>query len=106
MRGRPEPWEDRVTEIPRIVSAEAVIQGVLKVRWNDDYAAVVDLRPVIARGGLLSHLRDPDMFRRVAVGEHGHAVLWMTGEGEEIDLGSDSLRQRAKRQAELHLRAG
>jgi hypothetical protein len=93
-------------EIPRIVSAEAVIQGVLKVRWNDDYAAVVDLRPVIARGGLLSHLHDCDTFGRVAVGEHGHAVLWMTDEGEEIDLGSDALRQRAERQAELHLRAG
>jgi hypothetical protein len=80
--------------------------GVLKIRWNDDYAAVVDLRPVIARGGLLSHLQDPDMFCRVAVGEHGHAVSWMTDQGEEIDLGSDSLRQRAEHQAELHLRAG
>jgi hypothetical protein len=67
---------------------------------------VVDLRPVIAIGGLLSHLQDCDTFRRVAVGEHGHAVLWMTDEGEEIDLGSDALRQRAERQAELHLRAG
>ena len=95
-----------MTEIPRIVSAEAVIQGVLKVRWDDGYTAVVDLRPVIARGGLLSFLQDPDTFRQVAVGEHGHAVLWMTDKGEEIDLGSDSLRQRAERQAELHLRAG
>jgi hypothetical protein len=67
---------------------------------------VVELRPVIARGGLLSHLQDPDMFGRVAVGEHRHAVRWTTDEGEEIDLGSDSLRQRAERQADLHLRAG
>ncbi len=95
-----------MTEIPRIVSAEAIIPGVLKVSWSDDYTAVVDLRPVAARGGLLSHLQDPDIFRRVAVGEHGHAVRWMTDNGEEIDLGSDSLRQRAERQAELHLRAG
>jgi hypothetical protein len=90
----------------RIVSAEAVIHGVLKVRWNDGYAAVVDRRPVIARGGLPSHLQDPDRFRQVAVGEHGHAVLWMTDGGEGLDLGSDSLRQRAERQAELQLRAG
>jgi hypothetical protein len=95
-----------VTEIPRIVSAEAVIQGVLKMRWHDGYVAVVDLRPVIARGGVLSSLEDPETFRQVAVGDHGHAVLWTTGEGEEIDLGSDSLRHRAERQAELHLRAG
>lgn len=95
-----------MTEIPRIVSAEAVIQGVLKVSWKDGYTAVVDLRPVITRGGVLSALQDPDTFREVAVGEYGHAVLWMTDEGEEIDLGSDSLRQRAERQAELHLRVG
>jgi hypothetical protein len=106
MRGRPEPRENRLMEIPRIVSAEAVIQGVLKVRWNDDYAAVVDLRPVIARGGLLSSLQEPEVFRSVAVGEHGYGVLWRTSSGEELDLGSDSLRQRAERQAELHLRAG
>jgi hypothetical protein len=93
-------------EIPRIVAAEVVIQGVLKVRWNDDYAAVVDLRPVIARGGLLSTLQDPETFRRVALGEHGYGVLWRTENGEEIDFGSDSLRQRAERQAELHLQAG
>jgi hypothetical protein len=30
----------------------------------------------------------------------------MTDQGEEIDLGFDSLRQRAEHQAELHLRAG
>lgn len=95
-----------MTEIPRILSAEAVIQGVLKVRWNDGYAAVVDLRPVIERGGVLSYLQDPDRFRQVAVGEYGHTVLWTTDEGEDIDFGSDSLRQRAERQAELHLRAG
>jgi hypothetical protein len=88
------------------VSAEAVIQGVLKVRWNDDYAAVVDLRPVIARGGLLASLEDPVTFRRVAVGEHGYGVLWRTDNGEEIDLGSASLRHRAERHAELHLRTG
>jgi hypothetical protein len=39
-------------------------------------------------------------FRRVAVGEDGYGVLWRTDNGEEIDLGSDSLRHRAERQAE------
>jgi hypothetical protein len=59
--------------------------GNFKDRWNDDYAAVVDRRPVIARGGLPWHLQDPDTFRRVAVGEHGHAVLWVTDKREEIE---------------------
>ena len=31
--------------LPRIVSAEPVIHGVLKIVWNDGYEGVVDLSP-------------------------------------------------------------
>ena len=95
-----------MTEIARIVSAEPVIPGVLKIKWNDDYSAVVDLRPVIARGKIFTYLQDPENFQKVRVGEYGHAVFWVNEKGEEIDFGADSLRQRAERQAELHRQAG
>ena len=95
-----------MTEIPRIVSAEPVIHGVLKVRWDDDYVGVIDLRPVIMRGRIFIYLQDPDHFREMRVGEYGHAVLWLTDQGEEIDFGTDALRRRAEQQADLHLRAG
>jgi hypothetical protein len=95
-----------MTRIPRIVSAEPVIPGVLKIAWDDDYVGVVDLRPVIARGRIFTFLQDPDNFQMVQLGEYGHTIVWVTDRGEEIDLGSDSLRHRAEKQAELHLQAG
>ena len=95
-----------MTEIARVISAEPVIHGVLKIEWDDHYTGIVDLRPIIARGKVFTYLQNPDNFRKVKVGEHGHAVYWVNEQGEEIDFGADSLRQRAEKQAELHLNAG
>jgi hypothetical protein len=95
-----------MTEIARIVAAEPVIQGVLKIEWNDGYVGVVDLRPVIARGKIFSHLQNADNFRKFRIGEYGHAIVWTNDKGEDIDFGADSLRQRAEKQAELHRVAG
>jgi hypothetical protein len=95
-----------MTEIPRIVSAESVIHGVLKIGWNDGYVGVVDLRPVISRGKIFTYLQSPENFEKFSVGEYGHAVQWTNERGEVIDFGTDSLRQRAEKQAELHRVAG
>jgi Protein of unknown function (DUF2442) len=95
-----------MTEIPRIVAADAVIHGVLKIQWNDGYEGIVDLRPVIARGKIFTYLQTPENFEKLQVGEYGHGIIWVNENGEEIDLGADSLRQRAEKQAELHRAAG
>jgi hypothetical protein len=95
-----------VSEIARIVSAEPVIHGVLKIVWNDGYEGVVDLRPVIARGKIFTYLASPDHFRDVRVGEYGHSIYWVNDEGNEIDFGTDSLRETAEKQAEMHALAG
>jgi Protein of unknown function (DUF2442) len=95
-----------MSEIARIVSAEPVMQGVLKIEWNDGYVGVVDLRPVISRGKIFAYLQSDENFRKFQIGEYGHAIIWMNEKGEEIDLGADSLRQRAEKQAELHRIAG
>lgn len=95
-----------MNEMARIVSAEPVIHGVLKIVWNDGYEGVVDLRPVIARGKIFNYLASPDHFRDVRVGEYGHAVYWVNDEGNEIDFGTDSLRETAEKQAEMHALAG
>ncbi len=104
-RGR-KPWENRMTEIPRIVATEPVIHGVLKIKWDDGYVGIVDLRPVIARGKIFTYLQKPENFEKLRIGEHGHGIVWINENGEEIDFGSDSLRQRAEKQAELHRVAG
>jgi len=95
-----------MTEIPRIVAAEPVIHGVLKIHWDDGYAGIVDLRPVIARGKIFTYLQEPENFEKLKIGEYGHGIVWVNDAGEEIDLGADSLRQRAEKQAELHRVAG
>lgn len=93
-------------DIPHIVSAEAVIPGVLKVMWDDDYAGVVDLRPIIVRDKNFAFLQSAASFQKVKVSEYGRTLGWVNGEGKLVDFGSVSLRQRAERQAELHMQAG
>ena len=89
-------------KLPRIVSAEPVIHGVLKLVFTDGYEGVVDLRPIIARGNIFTWLQKPKNFQKVQLEEYGHHVFWLDNKGHEIDLGADGLRRDAEKQAELH----
>jgi hypothetical protein len=89
-----------------MVSASCVIHGVLKIVWDDSYEAVVDLRPLLARGKIFAWLQNPSNFDKVKLGEYGHSIYWLDDERYTIDLSADSLRRDAERQAELHLLAG
>ncbi len=89
-------------KLPRIAVAEPVIHGVLKLVFNDGYEGVVDLRPMIARGGVFKWLQRPKNFAKVQIEEHGHHVFWIDDKRREIDLGADGLRRDAEKQAELH----
>ena len=88
--------------LPRILSCEPVIHGVLKIVWNDGFEGVVDLRPTMDRGRVFSFLREPENFREVRVSEYGHSIGWIGDGGEEIDFGTDNLRSKAENQAKLH----
>ena len=89
-------------KLPRIVSAEPVIHGVLKIVWNDGYEGIVDMRPTIARGKIFSYLQKPKNFKKLRVSEYGHSVEWTNEDGEEIDFGADTLRRKAENQARLN----
>jgi hypothetical protein len=83
-------------------SVELVLFGVVKTVWLDGFEAIVDLRPVIAQGELFAFLREaPERFGAVALDEFGHSMRWIDAEGDEVDFGSDALRRRAQRQAEI-----
>ncbi|WP_322515077.1 hypothetical protein SR870_19010 [Rhodopseudomonas palustris] len=91
-----------MTEIIAIRSAEPVIFGVLKIVWSDGFEGVVDLRPLIDKGEMFAFLRAaPPRFATVQREPHGHKIFWLDDQGDEIDFGSSSLRQRAERQAGL-----
>jgi len=91
-----------VKRLPRIVSAEPVIHGVLKLVWTDGYEGVVDLRPTIARGRIFTFLQKASNFEKVRVSEYGHSIEWINDEGEEIDFGADTLRAKSENQARLN----
>jgi hypothetical protein len=85
-----------------IVEAQPAIHGVLKIKFDDGYEGVVDLRPLIAKGKVFAWPSEPSHFAAVGVDEFGHSVSWLDGQGYTIDLSADSLRRDAERQAEIH----
>jgi hypothetical protein len=91
-----------MTDIIAMQSAEPVIYGVVKIVWKDGFAGMVDLRPLLAKGEMFDFLRKtPARFDELKLEDHGHKIYWLDDQGDEIDFGSDSLRQRAERQAGL-----
>ncbi|WOJ90576.1 DUF2442 domain-containing protein [Methylocapsa polymorpha] len=91
-----------MSEIIRMKSVEPILHGVVKIVWLDGYEAVVDLRPVISEGEAFAFLRrSQERFRAVKLANFGHAIYWLDDQGDEIDFGSDSLRRRAERQADI-----
>jgi Protein of unknown function (DUF2442) len=96
----------RLSSISTNIRRRTSTHAMLKVQWDDGYAGIVDLRPVIARGKVFTYLQKPENFEQLKIGEYGHGIIWTNEAGEQIDFGTDALRQRAERQAELHLVAG
>jgi len=90
-----------MTELPRILSVEPVVHGVLKLTWNDGYEGVVDLRGIIARGKVFKPLNNPDYFRGVRLSDYGHSIYWGEADNEDVDFGADRLREIAEQQAAL-----
>ena len=74
-------------KLPRIVSTEPVIHGVLKIVWSDGYEGVVDLRPEVQPAeGQESPLERLD--RGVVVGQNEHE-----GNRLQAPIGVAHLRQ-------------
>lgn len=91
-----------MSEIVPMTSVQSVLYGVVKITWLDGYEAIVDLRPVIAEGEAFGFLRSmPENFDAVKLAKFGQAIFWLDNKGDEIDFGSESLRRRAERQAEI-----
>ena len=88
-------------DILRITVTEPVMQGVLKLVWNDGYEGIVDLRGIIARGPIFEPILDPEYFRQVRVERYGHHIYWGDDEFTQIDFGCDRLRELAEEQAAL-----
>ena len=74
-----------------IIGVEPLPQTRLRVTWADRSEAVVDLRPLLAKGGVFEVLADQARFEAVQIGERGRTLIWRDDEGDEIDLCADAL---------------
>ena len=93
-----------MADIVRMALAEPVLYGVLKIQWADGYAGIVDLRGIFEEGDMFAFMRrTPERFSTVILEDHGHKLFWLDDDGDEIDFGAQSLRDRAERQAEILL---
>lgn len=83
-----------------ITSATPLLDQRIGLIWADGSESVVDLGPVLAKGGVFAFLADPDAFQAVAVGDRGRSLVWIDPEGDEVDLCADAL-WRLARQGEV-----
>lgn len=91
-----------MNDIIRMKSVDPVLNGVLKIEWLDGFVGVVDLRSIVMDGEMFAFLRKtPARFLDVRLEQFGHKIYWLDDDGDEIDFGSHTLRQRAERQAEI-----
>ena len=96
-----------MTAIIAMHSADPVIFGVVKIVWKDGFAGFVDLRPILAKGEMFDFLQvNPARFDDLKLEDYGHNIFWRDDDSDEMEFGSDSLRQRAERQARLLHLAG
>jgi hypothetical protein len=79
-----------------IQTAEPLPQNRVKLVWGDGSESVIDLTPVLAKGGVFVYLVDPTAFNAVAVGARGRTLVWQDPEGDEIDLCADALWRLAQ----------
>jgi Protein of unknown function (DUF2442) len=74
-----------------IQAAEPLPGKRIRLMWGDGTESVVDLTPVLAKGGVFAFLREPAAFNAVAVGARGRSLVWRDPDGDEIDLCADAL---------------
>lgn len=80
--------------LPRIVAVAAVGPAKLRIDWDNGAQTSVDVSGLIETFRVYASLRDPALFRQVAVGEHGTDVVW----SDDLDMAADTLWRLAREQ--------
>ncbi len=71
----------------RIFRAQIENGYQLRLDYGDEGSVIVDLEPLIQRGGVFAALTEPTMFGQVAIGAGGRFIEWPNG----VDLCADAL---------------
>lgn len=86
---------------PRIKAARARPDFNVQIEWRDGGRDVIDFKPIIARGGVMSRLSDPEFFvSALQLEADGYALGWPTmpdraDEVGGVDFSASSLWYRA-----------
>jgi DNA-binding XRE family transcriptional regulator len=85
-------------KVLRRIRAIAPAEGAftLHVQWDDGDASLVDVSGQIETFRVYAPLRrEPDLFRKVSLGEHGTDIVWPG----DIDMAADTLWRLAQEQS-------
>jgi hypothetical protein len=80
--------------LPRIVAVAAADAPKLRIDWDNGAQTSVDVSGLIETFRVYAPLRDPALFRQVAVGEHGTDIVWP----DDLDMAADTLWRLAQEQ--------
>ncbi len=58
----------------------------LELTFDDGKSGILDCKPIIARGGVFSRLRNPEVFGRAKVNEELGVVTW----DDEVDIAPET----------------
>lgn len=70
---------------PRVKTAIALDPYVVRVVFADGEVRDVDIEPLL-EGPIFEAIRDPVMFKRVEVDEHGETIVWPNGADLDPDV--------------------
>ena len=73
--------------VPHVTGVEVLQDYVVRLEFDDGFVRVMDLRPELW-GPVFEPLRDPDVFRKVAVDREIGTIVWPNG----ADLAPEFLR--------------
>ena len=81
-----------------ITSAEYADGYRIRVRFQNGKSGVVDLKPLIDRGGVFSVLRDVEVFKAFSVDPEWHVLSWEDG---RIDVAPETVYEEATGESAL-----
>src|SRR6185295_10999773 len=71
-----------------LVKAEPLAGRRLRLEYSDGASYVLDMQPLIAKGGVMAELDNDDVFKAVRISVHGSALEFT----EDLDFCADSIR--------------
>ena len=69
-----------------VVDVKCCDDFTLQLTFEDGKSGVLDCKPIIAKGGVFSKLRDPKVFRRATVNRELGVVTW----DDEVDIAPET----------------